>query len=172
MRCVLALQLRMLALPHLLGMLFSCHALLAMPCLRCCSPATPRVLSRRHALIDVLEIRLCSVGGKHEHRKHVEAILRTSFCAMPAAEWKIVVHHTRSGQGNHAIKGKSGTKRTKVKQEIFVRALTRAAVSASTPGIVVGDLNLKIEQLREFLRGAVPHCQNIRFGGGQGRFKP
>ena len=143
-----------------------------MPCPCCCSPATPRVVSRRHDLIDAVDIRICSVSSKYEHRKNVEAILRTSSDATPPVQWKIVVHHTRSGQRNNAIRGNTPGKRSKVKQEIFVHALTRAAVSASTPGIVVGDLNLKIKELCEALRDAVPHCQNVRFWGGQGRFKP
>ena len=140
-----------------------------LPCLPHGHTATPRVLSRRADLIEVIDVKVCSVGGSHERRKHVEATLRTLFCATPSGEWKMVVHHTRSGRGHHLIKGNKG-KRSKTKRDICSLALARAEASASTPGIVVGDLNLTRQEVADALKSAAVHCESVGYWGGQGRF--
>ena len=81
----------------------------------------------------------------------------------------MVVHHTRSGRGHHLIKGNKG-KRSKTKRDIFSLALARAAASASTLGIVVGDLNLTRLEVANALKSAAVHCESVGYWGGQGRF--
>ena len=81
-----------------------------------------------------------------------------------------MVHHTRSGKGPHQIKG-NAAKRRRSKQDIFTRALSRAAAIASRPGIVVGDLNLTKSEVDSALHGAAHERENIRHWGGEGRFE-
>ena len=83
--------------------------------------------------------------------------------------WKLVVNHTRHGSAP-AAKVPSGKKKgVKFKADVLENVITRATASASTPGIVLGDLNLTTEQVNDVAqtyRGG--HVETIHVAGGTG----
>ena len=82
--------------------------------------------------------------------------------------WKVVVNHTRHGSALGA-KVPAGKRGRRFKADVLENVITRATASASTPGIVLGDLNLTTEQVNDVAqtyRGG--HVETIDVAGGTG----
>ena len=72
------------------------------------------------------------------------------------------VNHTRVGNAPES-KVPSGQKGTTLKKNVLRASLDRAAASASTPGLVVGDLNMKPEHVSEVITEHAGDAHNIRY---------
>ena len=65
----------------------------------------------------LISINTFQVGGKFAPRKFIWAAFRTRGASTPAADLVVVVNHTRSGQGDMRIKGKTPKERLSFKQD-------------------------------------------------------
>ena len=114
---------------------------------------------------------MCPVGTAHQYlleRKQVQVYLQTVAGAPTPGQWKLVINHTRMGPA-HKLNG-TALQVLHKKQKILLCAIERSTrgVGASTPGIVVGDLNLAPAQVDSVLQDAADHRGNLRKFGGQG----
>ena len=114
----------------------------------------------------------CPVGGQHDYlrlRKHVQVSLKTVAGAPTPGKWTLVINHTRIGPASKL----NGTplQVLRKKQRILESAIERSirGTGASTPGIVVGDLNLASAQVDTVQQSAAWQDRgNLRKFGGQG----
>ena len=137
----------------------SCHASLFCHCQRRC-------VSRRKDLLTIERFQMLRVGeGKWlQDRKHIVAEMRAPSSTF--VQWNLCVNHTRVGKTEESKlpKGRGGTR---AKKKVLKAAFDSVAASASTPGLVVGDLNLKPDEVDEVIAGH-PGPHNLRFIGGPG----
>ena len=149
----------------------SCHASYYAPCRASCHLPVWSCISRHSHLIALSDAKQCKVSHHEKFckRRQVDAILST----MPGAstpgtwQWRLCINHTRVG-GMEMSKAPTGQKGVRFKQKVLKFALNRVAASASTPGLVVGDLNLTKDQVQEVAVTAECLAANIRFHGGEG----
>ena len=128
------------------------------------------MISRHPLLIEVGRALQCSVGNdsKLRMRRQVDASLSTAPGAPTPGRWRLCINHTRVG-GTAESKAPTGAKGVRFKQKVLRLSLDRVAASASTPGLVVGDLNLTRQQVQEVTDVAAPAAHNVRFHGGEGQ---
>ena len=139
----------------------SCRASCNLPLWSC--------ISRHPDLIEVSKATQCSVGSsaKFSKRRQVDVSLSTVSGASTPGHWRLCINHTRIG-GTEESKAPTGAKGVRFKQKVLRFSLDRVAANASTPGLVVGDLNLTQQQVQELIDMAAPAADNVRFHGGEG----
>ena len=139
----------------------------------------------------VTDAKVCSVGDSENLKLRQCAVvsIRTGGASTPA-EWTVVVVHIRSGNTQRSKIPGSGKRAEHFKKDILNRVLLRsiADTSASTPGdavlrrlasyqytsasthgIVLGDLNLTKQAVEDFTRNfKCPAVESIGFVGGEG----
>ena len=125
----------------------SCHASLFCHCQRRC-------VSRRQDLLTIERVQML------QDRKHIFVEMRAPSSTF--VQWNLCVNLTRVGNTEESKlpRGSGGKK-------VLKAAFDSVAASASTPGLVVGDLNLKPDEVDEVIAGH-PGPHNLRFIGGPG----
>ena len=89
-------------------------------------------------------------------RGHIVVEMRAPDTAPDVVQWRLCINHTR----DHTRPGNTE------ESELLKAALDRVAVSASTPGLVVGDMNLFPEDVNRVIAG---HPGGARYIGGPGQ---
>ena len=128
-------------------------------------------IPRRNDLISAADFTTCPVDYKYPYlreRKLVQVSLQTVAGAPTPGQRKLVINHTRIGPA-HKLHG-SAIQVLRKKQTILRHAIGRSThgTGASTPGIVVGDLNLASAQVQSVLQDAAGDRGHVRMFGGQG----
>ena len=121
-------------------------------------------------------IKVHAVNPSEERQRNFLEVrfkeLTTAAGASTPCEWKVVVHHTRSGSKHSGmqIPRKTAEKRLRFKKSIFKAALDVAVKDhrRGVPGFVVGDLNIVVQHAREVLRSVPADKGNFDLVGGQG----
>ena len=129
-------------------------------------------IPRRNDLVAAENFCTCKVGLEHAYlrsRTQVQVDLSTVAGAPTPGRWALVINHTRYGKAS-ALRGKplQVLRKKKTILECSIENSARDA-GASTPGIVVGDLNLAERQVQDVLDIAA--CRafgNVRKFGGKG----
>ena len=154
-----------------------CHATRARDrCVACSAVAsaayTADTASRRPSNVSVDKCLLCIVGeeDKFKERLCVEADVTVTCGCGNRQSYKLVLNHTRVGHtpASACPKGRKAAKAYKMQvlDRVFRRAI--ATSSASTPGVVVGDLNLEKENVAEFVNEFRGNVAVLDFDGGRG----
>ena len=114
-------------------------------------------VSRRQDLLTIERFHMLHVL---QDRKHIVAEMREPSSTF--VQWNLCVNLTRVGNTEESKlpRGSGGKK-------VLKAAFDSVAASASTLGLVVGDLNLKPDEVDEVIAGH-PGPHNLRFIGGPG----
>ncbi|MCP4243407.1 MAG: hypothetical protein GY772_22865 [bacterium] len=91
----------------------------------------------------------------------------------PSAEWVVSIQHTRSGQGDNRIPGRTPDARLAFKKDVLKRLLQKTCAVASTHGfplvrVLMGNVNLKASAVEEAMQALPGTDVDLQLLGGEG----
>ena len=101
--------------------------------------------------------------GRLARRHFLEVHFTTTAGASTPCKWRVVVDHTRSGQGPMKIPGKTREARAIFKHNILWKCVQVATKDKSVPGFAVGDFNLELGEVKDLL--LAKYCESMVVGG-------
>ena len=113
--------------------------------------------TRRSDLIQFEGSKVHRVDPTAEANARHRTFSEADFCTIPGAstacKFKIVVNHTRSGQGSMRISGRTPQKRLDFKKHVATRCLQIALDGDQRIGLCMGDFNIEAKDLQDVLWG-------------------